>query len=130
MDDQERLLKLKRRCLSLSLEDRESLIQDLTASLSWGEPDKRLVELTEQMNAIVGRDIRTRCRDNDLVMARAIFFFVANKEGFTQASIARFMKMNHSTICHHIHLVSDAIAAPKLWADYYALFETYIKEIA
>lgn len=47
-------------------------------------------------------DIRKRCRTTETLKKRNLFIRSAMSYGYTASSIARFLKMDHSTILHTI----------------------------
>lgn len=120
---------LRRRVLTLPVADRVELMQAIGASIAVPPQDDRLARLRETMEEMTGESLQGD-RKAERVRARAVFCFVARREGFTLESIGKCLGTDHSTVHYLTKKVVNAFAMPKTWHDYLDTYDRYVKQLA
>ena len=120
--------QLRRRALSLPLTDRLALAESLRVSLlvpGTDNPDERLRYLADMMDAVSGVDIREDTHRHSVTWPRAVFVFIARREGFTQEAIGREIGRDHSTVCFLERKIRDIFTVPASYRDVIELYNKY-----
>lgn len=81
----------------------------------------------ERMNALVGADIRIRCRRHDLVWARYIVMYSLLMEGMSETQVGIAFGVDHSLVHHAKVRVMDMLDLPQNYIEEYDLYKQYTK---
>lgn len=106
------LTDLTRKCLDLSRDRKQKLVQILTESLE-REHDReddgsRFSLLYKAATDICGLGILTRKRDFNLVMGRRVISYKMRQEGYSYPCIAKHLVKDHSSIVHGVKMMDEA----------------------
>lgn len=123
---------LRRRVLDLPLVDRLALSEAIRVSLQDPTPDRseRLAYLADRMAEASGIDVRTTLdRTQRTAWVRAIFCFVARREGFPQMEIGAFIHRDHSSVCNAERRVNEAFALPSIYRAEIKLYNKFVESL-
>lgn len=103
---------LTRKCLDLSKDRKQKLVQILTESLE-REHDReddgsRFTLLYKAATEICGYGILTNKRDFNLVMGRRVIAYKMRQEGYSYSCIGRYLLKNHASILHMVKMMDEA----------------------
>ena len=126
------MTELTRRCLSLSIHDREFLIKTLIDSINDEKEDNgRFATILKCATEIVGDGILTKSRDHHCVVGRMLVAWQMRKEGYSIVAIGRRLQKHHATIVYLLKLMDDVFSFPgcfKLEETYWSEFQRKLKE--
>ena len=105
--------EIEQKCLSLSKEERERLIQVLTNSLN--EAKLSLDEIHDAIVKVVGFEFVPHSRSYYQVVSRIIFVHFAISEGYTESKIGEYLSKNHSTVHQMKNRVKDWLSYPQYY---------------
>ena len=69
----------------------------------------------EIMSEIVGMDVLTRCRRQDLVWARNMIAYQLRKDGLSLKNVGIAVGLNHSTVMNCMHQVERMLERPSMY---------------
>jgi hypothetical protein len=130
---------LTRKCLDLSKDKKQKLVQILTESLE-REHDReddgsRFSLLYKAATDICGLGILTRKKDFNLVMGRRVISYKMRQEGYSYPCIGKYLRKDHTSIIHGVKMMQEAfdMGFDKELAYWYLFnqkVEEYEKEIS
>lgn len=107
--------------LSLSQSARVEVRRLLASDL----PATRRDTKTEQLESLrafachrLGVDVTVRSRISSVLDARSAFILVARELGFSQSEIARFLGLNHATVCLTERSRREALEVPAFYQNF------------
>ena len=115
MDNRERQDLIIRNAAKLTNEERVDLAKRILEETPVPDVVKRFAVILPIAEDIVGRKMGSS-RESDNVTIRRMVAYRLKEEGFRLTEIARAMKMNHSTILHYAHQMSDMFDEPIFYA--------------
>jgi len=77
------------------------------------------------MSGLLGRDILERCRERMLVWARYMVCYQLILDGYSQENIGKWMKMDHSTVCHGKRQVANMLEMPSMYPEEIGLWKKF-----
>lgn len=91
--------------------------------------ESRAGRYIDVMNEIVGYDITSHSRLEDVFNARLVIIDRLTQEGISQVRIGNMIKRNHSTICYLRKLIEDAEKYPKQFPMFHRLKKLFEAKI-
>lgn len=131
--DMERLTPyLHKQCLALPLADRLALVRILMRTIMAepaGKDATRLDTIAQAVESLAGASVHEPRHIPAAVCARSVFAFVAEREGFRQTEIGRYMGRDHSSVHFMISRMAQALDHPEQWNDYITLYNNTLSAI-
>lgn len=115
MDNRQRQDLIIRNAAKLSDEERAAVVERIMEETPTPIVDERFSKLLGIAEEVMDHTM-TRTRDWVNVAIRRMVAYRMKEEGFRLTEIARAMKMNHSTILHYAHQMSDMFDEPIFYA--------------
>ena len=116
-------------CLSLSREDRESLVNVLIESLEHNDMGKSLEEIHHAVVKVFGKEILTDRRNGEEFIGRVIFSYISSLEGYSETSIGGYVNRNHSSVNMMKKTMKGWMAMPRFYSDEMELYNKVRREL-
>lgn len=97
---------------------------NISAVLYSNEMADKLIDLIESE---YGVSPLTKYRTRKATYARAAFAYRMRLAGMTQEAIGRIVGKDHSTVCHYLQIMDDALNYPRQFADLVQLWNKVIE---
>ena len=110
--------ELKRRVLSLTIEERMELVLFVNRSIEESRSETEQELLTRGAMAVMdlfGVIVMARTSLADVVDARKVFCYRMRQEGMRYKVMARYLGLDHSTVMYYCGAMADALALPKAY---------------
>lgn len=92
-------------------------------------PIDRSEEYIRVMSELLGVDIMSRSRKNNVVWGRFMIMYCMRKDGLTLMHIGRALGRDHTTVIHGINMVNDMLHMPKMYPEEIRLWQQFLKII-
>lgn len=79
---------------------------------------------------ILGRDVRERSRERQLVWARNMVFYQLVQDGFSQSEIGGYMGYDHATVFHGKEQMKNMLKFPGMYVEEMAIWNKFQKSIS
>lgn len=103
------------------LERIDNLILKYEKHMNDDSLESRAGRYIDVMNEIVGYDITSHSRLEDVFNARLVIIDRLTQEGIPKARISRVINRNHSTVCYLCKLIESAEKYPKQFPTFHRL---------
>ncbi len=118
-----------KKCLSLSREERESLVNVLIESLEYNDVGKSLEEIHNAVVKVFGKEILTDKRNREEFIGRVIFSYISSLEGYSEISIGGYVNRNHSSVNMMKKTMKGWMAMPRFYSDEMELYNKVRQEL-
>lgn len=78
------------------------------------------------LSALVGRDIRERVREREIVWARYMACYRLVMDGYSLCQVGKFMGIDHSTVSHAKKQVAHMLDMPSMYPEEIILWKKFI----
>lgn len=118
-----------KKCLSLSREERENLVNVLIESLEYNDMGKSLEEIHNAVVKVFGKEILTDRRNREEFIGRVIFSYISSLEGYSETSIGGYVNRNHSSVNMMKKTMKGWMAMPRFYSDEMELYNKVRQEL-
>lgn len=118
-----------KKCLSLSREERENLVNVLIESLEYNDMGKSLEEIHNAVVKVFGKEILTDKRNREEFIGRVIFSYISSLEGYSETSIGGYVNRNHSSVNMMKKTMKGWMAMPRFYSDEMELYNKVRQEL-
>ena len=123
---------LRRQCEALALPDRLALVRTLMRGIMAEPADRdttRLDTIAQAVESLEGASVHEPRHIPGAVRARSVFCYVAEKEGFSQVEIGRYLGRPQTSIHFMRGRMLQAFDHPEQWNDYITLYNNTLNAI-
>lgn len=123
---------LRRQCEALALPDRLALVRTLMRGIMAEPADRdttRLDTIAQAVGHLEGASVHEPRHIPGAVRARSVFCYVAEKEGFSQVEIGRYLGRPQTSIHFMRGRMLQAFDHPEQWNDYITLYNNTLNAI-
>lgn len=89
----------------------------------------RAWRLVGYIEDIIGRPMKMKSREAVFVWARTILAYQLTEEGFSKASVGRFLGKDHSTVVYMRTRMREAMLMPRAYRDVIDIWKQFQKRI-
>jgi hypothetical protein len=109
--------ELEKKCLSLSKEEKERLINVLMESLEFNVTGKTLKEIHDAVVKVFGKEVLTGKRNRVDYIGRVIFSYECFLEGYSETCIGNYINRNHSCVNMMKKTMRGWLQMPRLYKE-------------
>lgn len=118
-----------KKCLSLSREERENLVNVLIESLEYNDMGKSLEEIHHAVVKVFGKEILTDRRNREEFIGRVIFSYISSLEGYSETSIGGYVNRNHSSVNMMKKTMKGWMQMPRFYNEEIARYNKVMEEL-